>query len=290
MIGAAIGGSLLQASSASKAAKSQQQAAASQLALQERMYEEQRDLLSPYVQGGQEYSNALRYELMGGDRPMMGGTAPNVTEFTDTVPGPYDPNFGHINQGRNYDYQPGRSPDRQVTKYRVGDQVFGDRDAAQAYATANPTGGTEYQGFEATPYQRFVMDETQQALDASAASRGNLFSGATMKAQMDRRNALAGGFYGEYLDRLTGQAASGQNAAAMQGGFAGQYAQGGSNALANMGNAGAAGAIGVGNALSGGINNAMNIWGWQQAGSGGLTPGYRPPSNMLMSQVQRAVG
>lgn len=284
-------GAIAGASSAKSAQKAQQAASMRQLDIQEGVYEDAKQNFAPFVQGGREFYNALRYELLGGERPMVGASAPDVVEFQDMVPGAYDPNGGvYRSQGRDSVYQPVQAPDRQVTKYRVGDQVFGERDAAQAYADANPVGGTEYQGFEATPFQNFLLQSNMDAIENSAASRGNLFSGATMKAIGERNNMLTGGFYGEYLDRLTGQAGAGQNAAGQMGVAGQNYATGASGALANYGNAGAAGAIGVGNALTGGINNALGLWGWQQAGAGGLTPGYKPPSNALMASVQRAVG
>ena len=269
-----IGSAVIGASSANKAAKAQKAAAANQLALEGRIYDETVERFEPFLQGGLTAQNALAYELGLGPKPMIGGQAPEVVEFQDTpadTGSPYrDPTSPYFASGRD---RPGQytgantegfyapSP---VTKYRVGNQVFNSRDAADAYATANPTGGTEYRGFEATPFQEYVLDETQQAVDGSAASRGNLFSGATIKAQQDRANSLTGGFFQAYLDRLTNMSGQGQAAAGNAANAGANYAAGAGQAYGAMGNASSAGAIGVGNALNSGINNAIGIWNYQK--------------------------
>lgn len=126
-------------------------------------------------------------------------------------------------------------------------------------------------GFQETPGYQFAVNEAQRGIEASAAARGGLYSGATMQALQDRRQGMADLEFGNYLNRLGGVAASGQNAAAMQA--AANQNQG--NALAqaygNIGNAQAAGAIGMGNALTGGINQFAGLWGYQQ-GMGAFAP------------------
>lgn len=260
-IGAALGSAVIGASASRRAAKSQEAAANRQMDLERDIYDETTARFAPFYDTGLDYSNALRYELLGGERPIFGGDPLQVTEFTETIPG-----------------LPGRQPvyddrgamiidpitlDRERTRYRVGDQVFDERAAADEYAAANPTGGYEYQGFEATPYQNYVLKTARKQMDNSAASRGNLFSGATLKAQQERGNALAGAFYGDYLNRLTGQAGQGQAAAGNMATAGANYASGAGNALANIGNAQAAGAVGTANALTGGINNAIGLWNYQ---------------------------
>lgn len=290
MVGASAIGGIAQASAASKAAKSQASAANSQLGLQKAIYEDTTERFAPYVDSGVDFQNALRFELLGGERPVMGGDPARIEEFTSTTPGAINANAGtFVDRGRDSVLVPQRGPDVTNTAFRVGDQTFTNRAEAEAYAAANPTGGTTYGGFEATPYQQYILDESQKAVDGSAASRGNLFSGATIKAQQDRAQTMAGGFYDNFLNRLTQGAASGQNAAGLQASAGQNYATGASNAYANIGNAQAAGAIGMGNAITGGINNALNIWGWQQAGAGGLTPGGYAPSSSLRPMA-RPVG
>lgn len=278
-----IGSAVIGASSAKKAASAQKAAANNQLALESRIYDETVERFEPFLNSGLTAQNALAFELGLGERPMIGGAAPEVVEFQDTPAqqaSPYtDPTSANYIPARD---RPGQATGANtagfyapssVTKYRVGDQIFNSREAADAYAQANPTGGTEYRGFEATPYQQYVLDQTQAAVDGSAASRGSLYSGATIKSQQKNANALTGGFYSDYLNRLTGMAGSGQAAAGNAANAGANYAAGAGQAYGAMGNASAAGAIGVGNALNSGINNAVGIWNYQNQTNGGMTIG-----------------
>lgn len=265
----ALAGGLFQAASAKSAARAQEAAARDQTALQGRMYDETVGRFAPFYGQGLDYANALRFELLGGDRPMVGGTAPGITEEQYQVAPAWARAAGQ--EGNDYIV-----PAEQGTRYRVGDQVFDTRDAAQAYANANPTGGTPYAGFTATPGYDWQVREGQRAIDSSAASRGQLFSSNTLRNQMNFRQGMAAQEYNNYLNRLAGGAASGQNAAGNLATAATNNAAMGTQALSNLGNAQAAGAIGFGNAISGGIGNAIGMWNYQnmqqaQPAAGGFT-------------------
>lgn len=118
-----------------------------------------------------------------------------------------------------------------------------------------------YGGFQETPGYQFARSEGLNAVEGSAAGRGGLYSGATMQALQERGTGLANQEYGNYVNRLTGLAGSGQNAAAGMGAANQAYSNQAGNALGNYGNAAAAGAIGVGNAINQGIGNYL---GYQQ--------------------------
>lgn len=256
-----IAGGLFGSSSAKDAARAQERAAQAQLQLESQIYQDTVERMDPFYQSGLNGQNALAYELGLGPKPVFGGELPDIIEFTDT-PAANVPTFGGF-RGRNtgaVDYIEGRIPQPEsVTRFRVGDQVFNTREAAQAYAEANRTGGTEYQGFQATPGYQFQLDQGLGAIDNSAASRGNLFSGSTLKAAQTFGQGLANQEYNNYLNRLSGQSAQGQSAAANQANAGANFASGAGQANANIGNAGAAGAIGSYNALAGGLNNAIGI-------------------------------
>ena len=98
------------------------------------------------------------------------------------------------------------------------------------------------------------------AIEAAAAARGGLFSGATGEALTRFGQDYAAADYDNWLSRVAGLAQMGQNAAVQQGGFGNAFAANSGNALAALGNARSAGAVGVGNALSGGLNNWLGIW------------------------------
>lgn len=254
-----VGSSLIGASSAKSAQKSQERAAANQLALQERVYEETTERFEPYAESGLDFQNALRFELLGGERPTFGATTPEVLEeeYWTTARnqiGEHDRTMEPI-----YEH-----PSERRTRYKVGDRTYDSRDMAQQYADSQTTGGTEYGGYEMSEGRRFRLNEGLNAIDNSAASSGGLFSGATLKAIQGYGEGMAAQGYENYLNRLTAGAAGGQAAAANQANAGANFAAGGASAYANMGNAGAAGAIGVGNALQNGLSNGLGLWNYQK--------------------------
>jgi len=273
-----VGSALIGASSASKAADAQTQAADKQAALARETRDLTRADLSPWVNGGQKANEAYLYEMGLGAAPMTGGTAQAVESYSIPGTGGYGagqtwmPDLGG-GEGR-WDMTPGSPGTAATTGYRVGTNEFATMDAAQKYANANTTGGTAYGGYTKTPGYDFRLQQGQDSLDASAASRGGLFSGASMKAATQYGQDYATGEYGNYMNRLAGLSSSGQNGAAGLAAANQNYSTQAGNAFASMGNAQAAGAIGVGNAIQGGINNGVGMWQYQNtlAGQGGGTP------------------
>lgn len=69
-----------------------------------------------------------------------------------------------------------------------------------------------YAGFTATPGYEFRRDQGIGAIDASAAARGGLKSGATMKALTEFGDGLAAQEYGNFYNRLSDAAVMGQAA------------------------------------------------------------------------------
>lgn len=254
-----IGSALIGASSASKAAKSQQQASANQLALAEETRDLTRADNAPFLQSGQNALAALQYEYGLADKPTFGATPLTVTEETINVPGVFKST--HERTGDPvYSTEPTTR-----TNYNVNGLTFDTRDAANEYAIANGTGGTEYQGFTKTPGYDYRLQEGVNALDMSAAARGGLFSGATLKAQTQFGQDYASGEYNNYLSRLSGLASNGQNAANSQAASNQFYSQQAGNAYAAAGNAQSAGAIATGNALQNGLQNMAGWYGYQNA-------------------------
>jgi hypothetical protein len=148
---------------------------------------------------------------------------------------------------------------RDLARADLAPFVQGGRTGQEAYQFelglgARPEG---YRGFTSTPGYDFALQRGMDAMQSSAAARGNLLSGSALASAQRLGQGMAAQDYGNHLNRLAALGATGQSAAAMQGQANQNFAQMGSNALANMGNAAAAGAIGQGNAWSGGINNVM---------------------------------
>lgn len=267
---ASIAGGLLGAFGSNKAAKQQAAIAQQQLALEREIYGDTVERQEPYYDTGLDYQNALRFELLGGERPVFGGDPLEINEINEIIPGRgiVKPDFYGRARDENQwiDDHRGRDwwPDTRVTRYQVGDQVFQNRADAEAFAADNPTGGTEYQGFQKTPGYQFALDQGMDAIENSAAARGNALSGATLRSGARFGQGLANQEYNTYLNRLTGGAATGQAAASNLANAGANFAAGSGNALANLGNAQSAGTIGGVNAINAGINNALGAWQFQK--------------------------
>jgi hypothetical protein len=147
-------------------------------------------------------------------------------------------------------------------------------------ALSGLTGNADFQrdfaasDFEADPGYAFRMAEGQKALERSAAARGGLQSGGTLKALTKYGQDVASQEYGNAYNRFNadrdrrfnrlssiagvGQTANSQVAAAGQN-YANQYG----NNVQGAANANAAAGIAMGNAIGGGLSNIGNI-GMQQ--------------------------
>ena len=260
-IGAAIGGALIQGSEAKKAAKSQESAANKDIAFQKETRDLIRNDLAPYREGGYTAQQALDFELGLGARPMVGGTPAEI----ETIAGPTRRENVYTQRGRNdVRVLTGTRDVAGASRYRVGGREFATMEEAQAYAKANPVGATEYGGFTKTPGYDFRLNEGTNAIEAGAAARGGLYSGAAMRDLLKYGQDYASSEYNQYLNRLAGRTDSGMSAAQMSGAASRNAAAGVSNALGGIGNAQAAGAIGVGNAINGGIQNALGAWQYQK--------------------------
>ena len=269
---AAIGGALVQGAAAKKAAKAQEAAANRDIAFQIETRDIVRGDLAPYRTGGVTAQQALDYELGLGSKPMIGGQAAQIETIAGTPAAMGRPGmqYGGGDQGWNRNTLGGLAGPNHSgaggspTMYRVNGQMFRTLEEAQAYANANRTGGTEYGGYTKTPGYDFRLQQGQDSLQAGAAARGGLYSGAAMRDLLKYGQDYGSNEYGNYLARLGARADTGMSAAQMSGSASQQAAAGVSNALGNIGNAQAAGAIGVGNAIAGGIQNGLGAWNYQQ--------------------------
>lgn len=71
---------------------------------------------------------------------------------------------------------------------------------------------TAMAGFQASPGYQYQVQQGLRAVDAGAASKGMLRSGATLKAEQTLGNNLADQDFGNYMTRLNTLATFGQNA------------------------------------------------------------------------------
>lgn len=132
------------------------------------------------------------------------------------------------------------------------------------------------------PGYQFRMAEGQKALERSAAARGMLASGGTMKglnryaqgyASDEFNNAYARhrGDLTDRFNRLAAISGVGQQAAQNLGQLGAQHSGQMSNLYGALGNAQAAGAIGTANAVSGGMQTLGNL---AMMGGMGMSGGF----------------
>lgn len=259
---AILGSSAIGALGSSKAASAQSAAADKQLKLQREIYDEQTKNFAPFLQGGTNAFDALLYEMGLGQAPTVGGTLPGIETITEAIPGA----IGGSSNPNDINYMgPNAGGPTERTRYSVGGQMFDSMDAAEQYrGTLTPEGGTTYGGYTKTPGYDFRLQQGVNALDSSAAARGNLFSGAQAKALTQFGQDFGANEWTNYIARLTGLAGQGQSAAGNQANAGANFAGNAGNALAAQGNAQAAGWIGATNAAQNGLNNFLGYQQMQQ--------------------------
>lgn len=154
----------------------------------------------------------------------------------------------------------------------AGGQAIG-----QGFAMLQP--GYDY---TASPGYQFRLDEGLRGVENSAAARGLLQSGGTLKGIDKYAEGMAAADYGDAFNRMMAVAGGGQQAV-NTGVNAGQnYASGASNTLGNIGQAKASGYAGVNQAIQGTLGNLGSIFagggfgGGSVSGSGGWNSTLMP--------------
>jgi hypothetical protein len=125
---------------------------------------------------------------------------------------------------------------------------------------------------DSTSYD-WVLDQAIEGVDQSAASRGNLHSGATMAAVSDRARSVADASIGDYMGHLYGQQGAGLQAAGLITGsdanILGHMTDANNSRASAQGNA----ALATGGSINSLISNLALAWGMH--GNGGGTSAYR---------------
>lgn len=123
-------------------------------------------------------------------------------------------------------------------------------------ANAMAAGAPDYSSFFKSPDYQFRFDEGQRAVTNSAAARGSLMSGASLKALQSQGQNTAAGEYTNWFNRMSNLAGLGQtanqanqSAGAQYGNAMMQGAQNRASAYQNQGNALAYGAQNVAQGL-----------------------------------------
>lgn len=131
------------------------------------------------------------------------------------------------------------------------------------------------QQFQADPGYAFRLQEGLKALERSAAARGGLLSGATLRGVQDYGQGLASQEFTNAFNRYQAERAArlnplqslagmGQSTAATIAGQAGQMGQNLAQGAATMGNIRASGYMGTANALTNALGQGLNYYQNQQ--------------------------
>lgn len=282
--GASIVSGLVGADSAGDAADAALQGTQQQVALQDKIYEQTVDRYEPFYEGGLTAFEALLYEMGLGPRPTVGGDPLEVVEFQDSAESFPTFEFGRGRNTTPEDLATGAQPlPENITRYRVGDQVFNTRAAANEYAAANAAGGTQYGGYEASPMFRYLMETGVENIEAGAAAAGGLYSGATAEAMDDYRYDMTAADLDRYIANLFGMTSIGTGAAGNQSAAGANYAAGASNAIGQGAAAQANAAIAQGNAWQGMFSDLAGVYGYSQspmAAYAAPTASYAPTTSL----------
>ena len=140
----------------------------------------------------------------------------------------------------------------------------------QAAAPAGTQNGTpDFSSFYASPGYQFRLQEGMKAIQNSAAARGGLRSGATMKSLNNYAQGEASQEYGNEWNRLAGLAGVGQTATGSTAQAGANYANGAANAYTNAGNARASAYQNTGNAINQGVGNVASAYLYSKGYGGG---------------------
>jgi len=255
-IGAAgsIGGGLIGASGAKKAAKAQERASQADIASREKIFGQQAALQEPFRQGGMAAQNRLM-TLLGLDVPDMGTGQPTggnaMMGQTINIPGGGSFTIPGYSGQQTAQGVPGLHVDPNSPDFGKYARDFGMQD------------------FQQDPGYEFRMSEGMKALERSAAARGNLLSGSMLKGIQRYGQDLGSQEYQNAYNRyqvnrsnqinpLQSLMGAGQSSANTLTSAAGQMGEGISQAINNGGAARASGYIGQANALSGALNGIGN--------------------------------
>jgi hypothetical protein len=134
--------------------------------------------------------------------------------------------------------------------------------------------------YTTSPGYQFRFGEGQRAIDSSAAAKGMLMSGGTLKDLARFGQGLAADDYNDQFNRFMAIAGGGQQAATAGAQLGQQSAQNIGSLLTQQGNARASGYIGQANAINGGLQGLASLLPYALGGGGG---GFGNVATMPMS-------
>jgi hypothetical protein len=263
-----IGKGLIASSGAKKAANVQAQAAVDATAAQTAAADKQIALQEPFRQGGLTAQSRI-FELLGLKDPnaRAAPTGPEAYGLRAVNTPSYGGDggfggFGGFGGATSYVDAQG-NPVADVNAYMAANPLPAAAPSADFGKYGRDFGTAD---FEADPGYAFRQSEGMKALERSAAARGSLMSGSTMKGIQRFGQDLASQEYTNAFNRyqvnrsnqlnpLQSLMGAGQSATNVQTGVQGQLGQNQATNIYNAGAARASGYVGSANALSGALGS-----------------------------------
>lgn len=180
--------------------------------------------------------------------------------------------LGSLNQLYGYGGQPSGGA--------AGGGAGGVNALGAAAGGTGAAGAPNYSGFFNSPDYNFALQQGGLAVDRSAAARGLLTSGGTLKDLTSFGQGLASQQYGNYVARLQSMVQTGANAAGGSASAATAFGNAGAQSLNTLGAAQASGAVGIANSFA---SLPQNLLYAQAFGSGNSPSSYPTPSQSISS-------
>jgi hypothetical protein len=232
-IGAAVLGAGASALSSSKNSKAINQATTAQTAatdqnnaLQRDIYGQNKETLSPFVQGGVAANSALNSMLgLGSFQPQQ--MQPMQQQFAQ--PQAWGQQFGQPQAyGRQFDdFGDGYGRNRGLGQFMQQDMQYGQPQPMQQMQAMQTAQANPWDGFkkylEGSDYA-FQFDRGANAVNSGYAGAGTVKSGAAMKGLEQFRQGLQAGYRNEYTGLVGQQQGVGLQAAGAQAGVGVNYA------------------------------------------------------------------
>lgn len=289
LIGAAasLGGGLLASGGAKSAAKTQERASREATAAQTAAADKQIALQEPFRQGGLTAQSRI-FELLGLQDPnaRAAPTGPEAYGLRAVNTPSYGGEGGFGGYGGTTFYVDAQgNPVADVNAYMAANPLPAAAPSADFGKYGRDFGTAD---FEADPGYAFRRSEGMKALERSAAARGSLMSGSTLKGIQRFGQDLASQEYTNAFNRyqvnrsnqlnpLQSLMGAGQSATNVQTGVEGQLGQNQATNLYNAGAARASGYVGSANALSGALNSLGQ--------TAALYPTYQAQNNFMKAQT-----
>lgn len=271
--GASLLGGLLSSDASSDAADAQQQSSREATQLNRDIYNQSRADNEPWRTTGVDALNRIRaaYGLKPLAQPQTVGQGASPTQqlsyaqMRDSLLPQFTRPGGQVLDAGSQQYRQGPSTvDEAGLNAEVARRIEAQAlQAAQAQqqGAAPASGVADMAGLLGEdPGYKFRLAEGTKAIERSAAARGGLLGGRTLKDLTKYQQGVASDEFGNAWNRIGSLAGTGQVATQNNNALGAQYGQTQGNLITGEGNARASGYVGSANALQSGIGGAINSW------------------------------